>query len=250
MFLAWTCLKLLQKLGLWPLLGLTTACTYPQTFRQEKKTIAQWCVVLPDYLNGSMRRGRGLTCHKLRVGGPALPTGSVCRWFERTCRIYWNETSRFSKVTRREHKARLALECCKRLLWRQSTVCLCLSHFCWPCPAPTSSGFAKWLQDVGDLGPVVQRPDNFIRWIRHHSRSKICFMLWTFSTVVRVSIFAVTRGNIEIFVQIETVRWWLIYGIKLSGLWITGPRLSAGVGYTFKWFPDVGELTETLPIWM
>ena len=155
-----------------------------------------------------------------------------------------------AKLHEENTNARLALECCKRLLWRQSTVCLRLSHFCWPRPAPTSSGFAKWLQDVGDLGPVVQRPDNFIWWIRHHSRSKICFMLWTFSTVVRVSIFAVTRGNIEIFVQIETVRWWLIYGIKLSGLWITGPWLSAGVGYTFKWFPDVGELTETLPIWM
>ena len=68
-----------------------------------------------------------------------------------------------------------------------------------------------------DPGPV-QRPDSFIRWISHHSRSKIHFMLNVFHgfctlpnfAVVRVSIFACTRGNIEIFVQIQTVRWWLI----------------------------------------
>ena len=28
-----------------------------------------------------------------------------------------------------------------------------------------------------DLAPVVQRPDNFIRWIRHYSGSKIYFTL-------------------------------------------------------------------------
>ena len=61
--------------------------------------------------------------------------------------------------------------------------------------------------------PVVQRPDNFIRWIRHYSGSKIYFMLkvvqsfrtLTDLTVVRVCIFACTRGNTEIFAQIETV---------------------------------------------
>ena len=61
--------------------------------------------------------------------------------------------------------------------------------------------------------PVVQRPDNFIRWIRHFAVSKIYF---TFNvvqgfpslpnlTVVRVCIFAFTRGKTEIFSQIETV---------------------------------------------
>ena len=60
-----------------------------------------------------------------------------------------------------------------------------------------------------DLAPVVQRPDNFIRWIRHYSWSKINF---TFNvvqgfrtlpnfTVVRVCIFTCTRENTEIFAQ-------------------------------------------------
>ena len=63
------------------------------------------------------------------------------------------------------------------------------------------------------LAPVVQRPDNFIHWIRHYSGSKMYF---TFNvvqgfrtlpnlTVVRVCIFACSRGNTEIFSQIETV---------------------------------------------
>ena len=53
--------------------------------------------------------------------------------------------------------------------------------------------------------------------------------------VVRVSIFACRRGNIEIFVQIETVRWWLIHWIKLSGLWATGPR-GLGTSLRMVWF--------------
>ena len=61
--------------------------------------------------------------------------------------------------------------------------------------------------------PVVQRPHNFIRWIRHYSGFKIYFTLNVvqgFRTlpnlaVVRVFIFAYTRGNTEIFAQIETV---------------------------------------------
>ena len=61
--------------------------------------------------------------------------------------------------------------------------------------------------------PVVQRPDNFIQWIRHYSGSKIYFTLNVvqgFHTlpnlaVVRVCIFACTLGNTEIFAQIETV---------------------------------------------
>ena len=61
------------------------------------------------------------------------------------------------------------------------------------------------------LAPVVQRPDNFIRWIRLYSGSKIYFMLnvvKSFRTlpnlaVVRVCIFACTRGNTGIFSQIE-----------------------------------------------
>ena len=61
--------------------------------------------------------------------------------------------------------------------------------------------------------PVVQRPDNFIRWIRHYSGSKIYFALNVvqgFRTlpnvaVFRVCIFACKRGNTEIFAQIETV---------------------------------------------
>ena len=63
-----------------------------------------------------------------------------------------------------------------------------------------------------DQTPVVQRPDNFIRWIRHYSGSKIYFTLNVaqgFRTlpdlaVGRVCIFACTRGNTEIFAQIET----------------------------------------------
>ena len=61
--------------------------------------------------------------------------------------------------------------------------------------------------------PVVQRPDNFIRWIRHCSGSKIYFTLNVvqgFRTlpnlnVVRVCIKACIRENTEIFAQIETV---------------------------------------------
>ena len=61
--------------------------------------------------------------------------------------------------------------------------------------------------------PVVQRLDNFICWIRHYSGSKIYFMLNDVQgfctlpnlTVVRVCIFPCTRGNTEIFAQIETV---------------------------------------------
>ena len=71
----------------------------------------------------------------------------------------------------------------------------------------------NFLQSFIHLAPVVQRPDNFIRWIRHCSGSKIYFTLnvvqgfRTLSnlTVVRVCIFACTRGNTEIFAQIETV---------------------------------------------
>ena len=67
--------------------------------------------------------------------------------------------------------------------------------------------------DSNALAPVVQRPDNFIRWIRHYSGSKIDFMFNAVQgfrtlpnlTVVRVCIFACTRGNTEIFSQIETV---------------------------------------------
>ena len=59
---------------------------------------------------------------------------------------------------------------------------------------------------------VVQRPENFIRWIRHYSGSKINFTLNVFQgfhtlpnlAVVRVCIFACTRGNTEIFARIET----------------------------------------------
>ena len=65
----------------------------------------------------------------------------------------------------------------------------------------------------GGLAPVVQRPDNFIHWIRHYSVSKLYSTLNVeqgFSTlpnltVVRVCIFACTRRNTEIFAQIETV---------------------------------------------
>ena len=61
--------------------------------------------------------------------------------------------------------------------------------------------------------PVIQRPDNFIRWIRYYSGCKIYFTLnivQGFRTlanlvVVRVCIFDCTRGNTEIFAQIETV---------------------------------------------
>ena len=65
-----------------------------------------------------------------------------------------------------------------------------------------------------DLAPVVQRPDNFIRWIRQYSGSKICFMLNIVQgfrilpnlALVRVCIFACTRGNTETLAQTETVR--------------------------------------------
>ena len=61
---------------------------------------------------------------------------------------------------------------------------------------------------------VVQRLDNFIRWIRHYSGSNIYFTLNVVQgcgtlpnlAVVRVCIFACTQGNTEIFAQIETVR--------------------------------------------
>ena len=61
--------------------------------------------------------------------------------------------------------------------------------------------------------PVVKRPDNFIRWIRYYSGSKIYFTLNVvqyFRTlqnvaVVRVCIFACKQGNTEIFAQVETV---------------------------------------------
>ena len=61
--------------------------------------------------------------------------------------------------------------------------------------------------------PVVQRPDNFIRWIRHYTGSKIYFTLNVVQgfctlpnlTLVRVCIFACTRENTEIFAQMETV---------------------------------------------
>ena len=35
----------------------------------------------------------------------------------------------------------------------------------------------KGLAQLNGLAPVVQRPDNFIRWIRHYSGSKIYFTL-------------------------------------------------------------------------
>ena len=61
--------------------------------------------------------------------------------------------------------------------------------------------------------PVVHRPDNFIRWIRHYSGSNIYFTLNVVQgfrtlpnlSVVRVCIFACQRGNTEFFAQIETV---------------------------------------------
>ena len=62
-------------------------------------------------------------------------------------------------------------------------------------------------------GPSCSKADNFIRWIRHYSGSEIYFMLNVVQgfrtlpdlTVVRVCIFACTRGNTEIFAQIEAV---------------------------------------------
>ena len=62
------------------------------------------------------------------------------------------------------------------------------------------------------LAPVVQRLDNFIRWIRRFSGSKKYFTLNVvqgFRTlpnyaVVRAFIFACTRGNTEIFAHIKT----------------------------------------------
>ena len=67
--------------------------------------------------------------------------------------------------------------------------------------------------NIVQLAPVVQRPDNVIRCIRHCSGSKINFTLNVVQgfrtlpnfTVVRVCIFACTRGNTEIFAQIEIV---------------------------------------------
>ena len=61
--------------------------------------------------------------------------------------------------------------------------------------------------------PVIQRPDNFIRWIRYYSECKIYFTLnvvQDFRTLpnlvaVGVCIFDCTRENTEIFAQIETV---------------------------------------------
>ena len=72
------------------------------------------------------------------------------------------------------------------------------------------------LWDVNDTiyqAPVVQMPDNFIRWIRYYSGSKIYFTLIVVQglrtlpnvAVVRVCIFTCTQGNTEIFAQIETV---------------------------------------------
>ena len=56
-----------------------------------------------------------------------------------------------------------------------------------------------------ELAPVVQRPDNFIRWIRHYSGSKLYFtfnVVHGFHTlpnlaVVGVCIFTCTQGNTE-----------------------------------------------------
>ena len=73
--------------------------------------------------------------------------------------------------------------------------------------------FRKEVINFTDQAPVVQRPDNFIRWIRHYSGSKIYvtlnvvqgFRILSNLAVVRVCIFACTRGNTKIFAQIETV---------------------------------------------
>ena len=67
--------------------------------------------------------------------------------------------------------------------------------------------------DFRGQAPVVQRPDNFIWWIRHYSESKIYFTLnivqgfrtLSHLAVVGVCIFACRRGNTEIVAQIETV---------------------------------------------
>ena len=80
------------------------------------------------------------------------------------------------------------------------------------CALDKFSKISKFTQCI-QQAPVVQRKDNFIRWIRHYSESKIYFTLnvvQDFRTlpnlaVVRVFIFAYTRGNTEIFAQIETV---------------------------------------------
>ena len=85
---------------------------------------------------------------------------------------------------------------------------VCWGYFERPFWIPKSYTKAVILQ-----APVVQRPDNFIRWIRHYSGSKIYFTLNVAQgfrappnlAVVRVCIFACTRGNTEIFAQIETV---------------------------------------------
>ena len=78
-----------------------------------------------------------------------------------------------------------------------------------------SFGFVNryFLPTVKVQVPVVQRPDNFIRWIRRYSGSEIYFTLNVVQgfrtlpnlTEVRVCIFAFTRGNTEIFAQIESV---------------------------------------------
>ena len=62
-----------------------------------------------------------------------------------------------------------------------------------------------------DHAPVVQRLDNFIRWIRDYPGSKIYFTLikrcprFSYTPKLRVCIFACKWGNTEIFAQIETV---------------------------------------------
>ena len=83
------------------------------------------------------------------------------------------------------------------------------------CPNPDSISdqICNFLVFFFRPGPLVQRPDNFIRWIWHYSVSKLYFTLNVeqgFSTlpnltVVGVCIFACTRRNTEIFAQIETV---------------------------------------------
>ena len=91
---------------------------------------------------------------------------------------------------------------------------LCLNPIAWKLRATSGYKLSKPVScKVTHLAPVVQRPDNFIRWIRHYLGSKIHFTLKVvqgFRTlpslaVVRVYILACTRGNTEIFAQIETV---------------------------------------------
>ena len=75
--------------------------------------------------------------------------------------------------------------------------------------------------------PVVQRPDNFIRWIRHYSGSKIYFTLTVvegFRTlpnlaVVRVCIFAGIQDEIlKSLHRLKLSDSDLSHWIKLSGL--------------------------------